>query len=363
MKKHIVTVVFALFAFACGTQQGSDRNQDGLRDTPTGRYGGALGDSPVGVIPDITLHDAARNKDYQISIEYPTRGTNAPVIIFSPGFGGTNDSYVGLSSSWTSNGYVVIRTSHADSNRVPPVGNAADAWATQTQTEWRNRVRDVTFIIDSLKDLEQRYPELQGKIDATKIGVGGHSYGAFTAMLIGGVKTFPNGTSYADPRVKAIVAMSPQGPGDVRGLTNESFASLTVPAMFMTGTKDTGVTDAETPEWRREAYTLSPAGDKWLVVLEGARHASFTGRMEDLIMAVRMENERINSDPTPTRDTIRAMPPQTGPNRTMLSPNERAIFARVKGLSLAFWDLYLRGEAKGREALEAQTAAATVEKK
>ncbi|HEX2835048.1 MAG TPA: alpha/beta fold hydrolase [Thermoanaerobaculia bacterium] len=363
MNRRIIAVMLALFAFACATPQGSDRNEDGLRDTPVGRYGGALGDSPVGVIPDVTLHDDARNKDYQISIEYPTRGTNAPLIIFSPGFGGSNDSYVGLSSYWTSNGYVVIRTSHADSNRVPQAANAAEVWATQTQSEWRNRVRDVTFIIDSLDTLEQRFPELQGKIDHAKIGVGGHSYGAFTALLLGGVKTFPGGTSYADPRVKAVVAMSPQGPGELRGLTNESFTSLTMPALFMTGTKDSGVTDAETPEWRREAFTLSPAGDKWLVVLEGARHASFTGRMEDLIASVRMENERINSDPTPTRDTIRALPPETGRNRTMLSANERNIFARVKGFSLAFWDLYLKGDAKGREGLETQTSAATVETK
>lgn len=363
MNRRIIPVLLALFAFACGTQQGSDRNQDGLRDTAVGRYGGALGDSPVGVIPDVTMHDAQRNKDYQISIEYPTRAVNAPLIIFSPGFGGTNDSYVGLSSAWTSNGYVVIRTSHADSNRVPQAASAADVWSSQTPNEWRNRVRDVTFIIDSLNDLEQRFPELQGKIDHAKIGVGGHSYGAFTAMLLGGVKTFPGAASYADARVKAIIAMSPQGPGDVRGLTNESFASLNIPALFITGTRDKGVTDAETPEWRREAYTLSPQGDKWLIVLEGARHASFTGRMEDLIASVHMEDEGINLDPTPTRDTIRAMPPQTGRNRMMLSESERNIFNRIKGYSLAFWDLYLKADAKGREALEAQTSAATVEKK
>lgn len=362
MNRRITFAVLALLAFACATPQGRDRNEDGLRDTPVGRYGGALGDSPVGVIPDVDLHDEARNKDYAISIEYPTRGTNHPLIIFSPGFGGSNRSYVGLSAEWASNGYVVIRTSHADSGRLPQVDNAAEIWASQTAAEWRNRVRDVTFVIDSLDALEQRYPELQGKIDRTKIGVGGHSYGAFTAMLIGGVRTFPGAASYADPRVKAIVAMSPQGPGDVRGLTRESWSELRIPTLFMTGTRDAGVTDDETPEWRREAFALSPPGDKWLVVLEGARHGSFTGRTQD-ILAVETEREPISNDPTTTRDTTRAIPPSARRERVSLSENERAIFNRVKGLSLAFWDASLKGDPKGREALDEQGGGVTVEKK
>jgi predicted dienelactone hydrolase len=256
----------------------------------------------------------------------------------------------------------VIRTSHADSGRIPQLQNAAEVWATQTAADWRNRVRDVTLVIDSLDSLAQRYPELEGKMDKTKIGVGGHSYGAFTAMLIGGVKTFPGGVSYADPRVKAIVAMSPQGPGEVRGLTAESFAELRAPTLFMTGTRDAGVTDAETPEWRREAYALSPAGGKWLVVIDGARHASFTGRLEDLIRTVVPEQEAINNDPTPRRETIPARP-DASRERTTLSGNERMIFARVKGLSLAFWDLALKDQTKGREALEQAGGGATVETK
>jgi predicted dienelactone hydrolase len=358
MNRRFISVVLSMLLFACATPQGDDRNQDGLRDTAEGRYGGALGDSPVGVIPDVNIRDDARNRDYQISIEYPTRGTNFPLIIFSPGFGSSNRSYVGLSSSWTSNGYVVIRTSHADSGRVPEAGS--DGASTQTPTDWRNRVRDVTYLIDTLGKLEERFPELQGKIDHSKIGVGGHSYGAFTAMLAGGAKTFPGAASYADPRVKAIVAMSPQGPGDVRGLTSESFASVTIPTLFMTGTADKGTSDTETPEWRREAYTLSPAGDKWLVVLEGARHGSFTGRTEDLLRPVEMRD--------PNRDTMGSpdytqLPRTSGRNAATLSLRERNIFNRVKGLSLAFWDLALKGDEKGREALSQSVSGTTIEKK
>ncbi|HEX7832088.1 MAG TPA: alpha/beta fold hydrolase [Thermoanaerobaculia bacterium] len=358
MNRRFISVVLSMLLFACATPQGDDRNEDGLRDTAEGRYGGALGDSPVGVIPDVNIRDDARNRDYQISIEYPTRGTNFPLLIFSPGYGASNRSYVGLSSSWTSNGYVVIRTSHADSGRVPSPDT--DVWSTQTPSDWRNRVRDVTYLIDTLDKLEERFPELQGKIDHSKIGVGGHSYGAFTAMLVGGAKTFPGAVSYADPRVKAIVAMSPQGPGDVRGLTTESFASVNVPALFMTGTSDNGMSETETPEWRREAYALSPAGNKWLVVLDGARHASFTGRTEDLVRPIERRDPNVDSMGSPN---ITQLPRTSGRNAATLSIRERMIFNRVKGLSLAFWDLALKGDEKGREALSQPVSGATVEKK
>ena len=361
MRRGMFLTVLLIVVMACATPQGTDRDLDGLRDSPSGRYGGALGDSPVGVIPEIELRDESRNRTYEIAIEYPTHGSNLPVLIFSPGFGGSNRSYVGLSSSWTSNGYVVIRTSHADSNspRLPHRESAADLWASQTKADWRNRVRDVTYVIDSLDALEQRYPELQGKMDKSKIGVGGHSYGAFTAMLLGGVKTFPGGESYADSRVKAIVAMSPQGPSEIRGLTRESYASLGVPALFMVGSMDFGVTDAETPEWRREAFTLAPNGDKWLLMLQGARHASFTGRLEDVMRSNAFEPDPVFSDPT------RVTPRTASLSRPsmVLSVNERSVFNRIKGLSLAFWDAALKGDAKGREALENPGVGVSMEKK
>jgi len=199
--------------------------------------------------------------------------------------------------------------------------------------------------------------EEMGVGDRNRMGVGGHSYGAFTAMLVGGVRTYPGGTSYADPRVKAIIAMSPQGPSDVRGLTRESWNELRTPALFMTGTRDRGISDAETPEWRQEAYALSPAGEKWLIVLPEATHAAFTGRMERFTEA--QARERSVSDPADPADP---RDPGTTRSRTQrprggraegAAMRARASFTTIKILSLAFWDAYLRSDgAEGREQLD-----------
>src|SRR5438093_12034742 len=99
----------------------------------------------------------------------------------------------------------------------------------------QNRVADVKLVLDSLDDLELGVPELKGKMDHGKIGVGGHSYGAFTSLLIAGM----NG-AFTDPRVRAVLAMSPPGPSPDRGITIQSFTTVKVPVMFMTGTNDRG---------------------------------------------------------------------------------------------------------------------------
>jgi predicted dienelactone hydrolase len=368
----IVTGAVALvLALAPATMEGQrDRRDD---DAP--RYSGReVGPAPVGSIPDVRLRDNERGKDIELTIDYPMAGRAHPLIVLSPGFGGSHRGYVGLSAYWAGNNYVVIRLNHAD--KTAEVKSAEDLWANATPADWKNRVRDVTFVLDSLPALAKEFPELEGKIDAAKIAVAGHSYGAHTAMLAGGARTFPGGVSYADPRVKAVLVMSPQGPSEQRGLTNESWAELRVPAMFMTGSEDRGTTEAETPEWRAEGYRLAPAGDKWLVQFEGAGHLTFAGgapgTAEVYAGGVSIPVAPDPSEPDRIPGTTRGAPTMRevmarGPNqpRGARVDRHKAIFANVRGVALAFFDTYLRADTEGRAALEktGERADVTVEKK
>src|SRR5438128_11840194 len=83
-----------------------------------GNYSADVGPSPVGVIPTTMLHDAQRNRDVEVSIEYPTRGGPFPVIVFSHGYGSSDRGYEPLIAYWTSYGYVCIRPSHADAGAL-----------------------------------------------------------------------------------------------------------------------------------------------------------------------------------------------------------------------------------------------------
>jgi predicted dienelactone hydrolase/CubicO group peptidase (beta-lactamase class C family) len=218
----------------------------------------------IAVNEQLILRDDRRGKDVQLRITYPRSGGPYPLIIFSHYSGGTKDDYAPLISYWASHGYVCIQPDHSDS---PAVGGKRGV---EARSDWRNRPLDISFIIDSLPEISQRIPELRGKIDAKNIGVGGHYLGAYTANLIGGMKppsAIDSSEQLKDSRVKAIVALSPQGTG--QGVTKDSWRAFNVPMLVMTGSKDLSTRTSNSAQWRTEPYLYSPAGDKYLVYVEG----------------------------------------------------------------------------------------------
>lgn len=355
----IVLTCLALLIGGCGSS--SDSGAASQAESGGRRYSPEGGENAVGVIPEGSLRDEQRKKDLELSIDYPIRGGPYPVIVFSHGFGGSKSGYIGLATHWTSNGYVVIRPTHADSGALRQalseqreenpnrtmrerIDAAETVWEAQGAAEWENRARDISFIIDSLPVLEERYPELKGRMDHSRVGVGGHSYGAFTAMLLAGVRSNVITRSLADPRVRAVIAMSPPGTSVKLGLTRDSFRDVNVPMLYMTGTEDRGLAEAETPEWRREPFEFGPTGDQYLVVISGARHATFTGRMLPPREELRIPEPTSATDP-------RRLDPDQRPRRatTMGDPlRERNLFGVAKIAALAFWDAYLKQEADAK---------------
>ncbi|HEV2720430.1 MAG TPA: hypothetical protein VG323_10470, partial [Thermoanaerobaculia bacterium] len=199
--RWVSVLAAAVVALGCASNNAQHK-------TSTASPAGASKSSPqaVGVIPYATLHDAQRNRDVELSIQYPDKGGPFPLVIFSHGYGSSEQGYEQLVSYWTINGYVVVRPRHADAGKTPDAVRAifgeqpskdrqrersrrpskeeiqkasvardeserremARIWETQREPQWRDRVRDVTLIIDNLDTLEQRFPELKGKIDHAK---------------------------------------------------------------------------------------------------------------------------------------------------------------------------------------------------
>lgn len=314
---------------------------------------------PVGAIPNAVLHDAVRNKDLDVVIEYPTRGGPYPVIVFSHGFGGSKNGYIALTEYWTGHGFVCIKPTHADAGQLRNLRELETVWESQGEREWSNRVRDISLVIDSLARLEELYPELKGRMDHTRIGVGGHSYGAFTTMLIAGVTPFRDGAPIRlhDDRVKAALAMSPQGAGTA-GLTRQSWGDARIPTLYMTGSLDRGV-KGEEPSWRRDPFQYSAAGDKYFVNIEGARHMSFTGRFADIAeeLSRAREEERDRAQPVNPFNPTQQQREQDrrGQVRDASLEKERRIFTAIKIASTAFWEAYLKGETAAREFLQSKS--------
>lgn len=246
----------------------------------------------VEVVDAISIKDGRGTKELALKIYYPRTGSHYPVIVFSHGFGGDKEAFGPVGKHWASHGYVVIHPSHEDG-----IGARGSNWGSEgdrkdgargrlgrVQSELNNpgkisrRVGDLVLILDKLEELPSMVPGLKSKIDSKSIGVAGHSFGAYTAMLIGGVTADlgrETGKSLFDKRVKCILPISAQGTGQ-QGLTDQSWDALRLPMMTITGTQDRGV-GGQSVNWKKEPYKFSPAGDKYLVVIEGANHFSFGG--------------------------------------------------------------------------------------
>lgn len=268
---------------------------DGLAETKPALHAEAVVPPrhAVDVADDLAFQDAARQKNIPYKVYFPAGGGPHPVIVFSHGFGGNKDAFAVAGRHWASHGYVVIHPSHADGlERRSSDAAATDQEGPQQTRQGRllqrlsdpariaDRVADIVLVIDCLDKLPEAVPSLQGRVDATRIGVGGHSFGAYTAMLIGGVTVDlggEKGRSFRDERVTCILPISGQGAGQ-QGLTDTSWSALALPMMTITGSRDRGA-GGHGVEWKKEPYRLSQPGDKYLVVIDGANHFSFGGRL------------------------------------------------------------------------------------
>ena len=290
-------------------------------------YGLPAGPYAVTEVGDLVLHDAKRNKDVHVRIFYPNKAGKYPVIIFSHGAGGSQNCCDGLTRHWATYGYVTIQPTHEDSavqrrntgEESIQFGKAVRD-ALKNPALWESRPLDIAYLLDTLPTLGNRVPGLVGELDTERVGVGGHSMGSYTAEAIAGAIVDLPGhpdMNFADPRVKAVLCLSPQGPGQF-GLTEHSFDQIALPYIGMTGSLDS-LGPLASPAWHKVPFERSRAGDKFHVFIAGANHMSFI---------------------TP-RTLLRNHSEQGG-----------AIFDDTNSASLAFWDAYLKGDARAKSYLE-----------
>jgi predicted dienelactone hydrolase len=290
---------------------------------------------------ELVLHDTQRHKDIAVKVLFPREiSGHTPVIIFSHGAGGSKDSYSGLTRHWASYGYIVLQPSHTDSVALRrEQGESGDNMLAALKTAlhdedaWQNRPRDISFVIDSFDDIEHLVPELRHKLDRNHIGVGGHSFGGFTAesSSCATIKLADGKVlDLHDKRIQAALVLSGEGPGEM-GFYDGSFKHCALPMMSMTGTRDRAA-NGWTPEWREEIYTLSPAPDKYFLNLTGASHFTFVGRTSP---------EAVNAGG-------QSGPPTDRRSRRLIArsaPDETQLFGYVQVASTAFWDAYLMRDA------------------
>jgi predicted dienelactone hydrolase len=155
-----------------------------------------------------------------------------------------------------------------------------------------NRPLDIRLVVNRIAINRLMIPNFKGTLDAGRIGHAGHSAGAYTAMAVAGAKVkMPPGyegteARFAEPRIKAFVAISPQGVGSIGVADSPARASfepgawsgITRPMYEIVGAQELG-SDAfsqnRPPAWRLDPWRAMPAGDKHLAILPGADHMNF----------------------------------------------------------------------------------------
>ena len=222
-----------------------------------------------------TWHDAARDRDVPVRIDYPAGdAVHLPIVILSHGLGGTREEVAWIGRYWAEHGYVVVHLQHHGSDETvwkghPPADHQKLLQAAITDEQSEARDRDVSFALDELarRNADPSWP-LHGRLDLSRAAMAGHSYGAVTTQFISG-EVRRDGKSFADPRVKCGIAFSPFPPG---GDAKRAFAGIHVPMFYWTGTEDRTPANISTVTPAQHRVPFDDTANAYLVVLTGGDH-------------------------------------------------------------------------------------------
>jgi len=227
-----------------------------------------------------------------LKIYYPKEAAaeRYPLIIMSHGLGGTREACMYLGTTWAEQGFVVIAMQHEGSDRDviknSKRGEQMEALKKAINTDsYLKRIQDVSATIDqAAKWNRDRSHPLFDKLNMNQVGMCGHSFGAVTTQAVSGQRNALMGDQFTDTRIKAAFMMSPSipkkfGKPDTTG-AKKAFSKVAIPWLLMTGTEDRAIiTPQVTPESRQLVFENLPEGDKYQLVLNGAKHMAFSDRL------------------------------------------------------------------------------------
>ncbi|HEY9785354.1 MAG TPA: hypothetical protein V6D17_08130 [Candidatus Obscuribacterales bacterium] len=317
------TIIFMSIALLCSASVSCFASSSNMRPS--------MSDAGNGSVVYQEWKDETRGRIVPVKIYLPTNARGpCPIVIFSHGLGGSREAAVYLGEHWMKNGYVGVFVQHigSDASVWQPVRQQGrekiiDALnAAINSRTFYDRVEDIKFVLDELERLNKSSGPLYNRLDLSRIAMSGHSYGAGTTLTMVGQKYFlgRREVSFADPRIKAAIYLSP--PAKLRGRTPEEvFGDIQVPGLLMTGTDDNSQIGGTPAEDRRLPFDGMKFGDQYLLTFIGGDHMIFNGA-----------------------------------TRRAAKPGDKQMIAEIERVTTAFLNAYLRGEESERRWLNSEAA-------
>jgi len=252
------------------------------------------------------LQDKQRYRSIPVDIYYAQLpalfssavSTPSPLVVISPGFGADRKFFTYLARHLASYGLTVAALEHPDSRtRNLNLSDASDPSKLLSATEFINRPKDISFVLDELAKIDRKPGTLQGKLNTEQVSVIGHSLGGYTALAVAGGQlnleqlrqSCKNSSVIAqapadwlqcaaanlpdksiqlrDRRVKSAIALNPLI-GNLFG--NNGLAQVSTPTLILASTDD-AVTPILNHQLRPFAQLRNP---KYLLTAVGGTHLS-----------------------------------------------------------------------------------------
>jgi predicted dienelactone hydrolase len=240
-----------------------------------------------------------------------------PVVVFSHGLWETPEFAASFMEHLASYGFVVAAPDHIGSDQGQKQRLLSGLSQTGSElNEFYDRPLDVSFVLDTLE--QRNSSDFDGRLNLHQVGVFGHSYGGYTALVLGGATIDferlhrlcqPGGVLEAldpslvlecqalrlesspeavemltsgqlrDPRVSLVVALSP--------VTNAIFGpsglnQVQVPVVIFGGGNDPA---APLVTEQVEAFSWLPSTDKYLLVANDLSHTpQITERIDQVTL-------------------------------------------------------------------------------
>ncbi|MEL6777670.1 MAG: alpha/beta fold hydrolase [Cyanobacteria bacterium J06597_16] len=261
---------------------------------------------PVGIRQrTISFRDIERDRIIPVEVYWSAESQSAdgPLVVLSHGFGADRYFLNYQATHLASHGFTVVSVEHPGSNVQALLNLPVDPEIVETPsrllpaTEFLDRPRDVSFVLDRLERLNRVNDDYLGAFNTENVTIIGHSLGGYTGLALAGAKLDlrslqnfckdiqPLGVSPADwlqcaamdlneqqadlqdGRIRQVMAMNPLV-GELfgeAGLTN-----ITAPTLLLTGTKD-----SVTPTLDQQLTPFSQlSGPKYLLAVIGGTHLS-----------------------------------------------------------------------------------------